>query len=419
MLKRRCTCVLVVLILAQAASACGPEWTYIGGPSGEPPPEATVMTVNRVGLTGDLLAGTWGSGIYRWSEQDTVWEYRSLLGYRITSLREFGNYPNALLATSDHGLLISHDTGMEWSVVTDFGTDFYTYEDCAISPLDTNEWAASASSIGSGFLYVSHDAGASWQTMFPPREHRDLAYSSMDAHVIFAVSYASLFRVHTVDSTREAVVTLPEMEVLLSMKAHPTEPVLWILGTRSITRYNEETNEVSRMLFPDSTIEATSLALSANNLLIGTLQGVYVVDEDLSTWTLVNDSVPPDELTAVYYASDSTWIAGPNFGSDLYCRAPALNVESPRSVVASFEVNLFPNPFNSITTLTLSLSGVSDVEVGMYDITGRHVKQIAQGRMTAGEHAITVDAAGLPNGVYFVRAAAGDAVMARKVVLLK
>ena len=85
----------------------------------------------------------------------------------------------------------------------------------------------------------------------------------------------------------------------------------------------------------------------------------------------------------------------------------------------TYVINAYPNPFNPVTTLTLSLSGVQDVNVGLYDISGRYVKNIAQGGMTAGEHSIKVDAAGLPSGIYFARAQAGTQTITKKLVLLK
>ncbi|MBU1921362.1 T9SS type A sorting domain-containing protein [bacterium] len=80
---------------------------------------------------------------------------------------------------------------------------------------------------------------------------------------------------------------------------------------------------------------------------------------------------------------------------------------------------IYPNPFNSITTLTLSLPGISEVEVNLYDVMGRYVRSVVQERMTAGENALRVDAAGLPSGVYFVKATAGEYKAVKKVVLLK
>ena len=57
--------------------------------------------------------------------------------------------------------------------------------------------------------------------------------------------------------------------------------------------------------------------------------------------------------------------------------------ESQIAVTHDF-LDIYPNPFNSITTLTLSLPGISDVDVNLYDVTGRYVRSIVQERMTAG-----------------------------------
>ncbi|MBU0690870.1 T9SS type A sorting domain-containing protein, partial [bacterium] len=95
------------------------------------------------------------------------------------------------------------------------------------------------------------------------------------------------------------------------------------------------------------------------------------------------------------------------------------NSESQPVIPTTFSISVYPNPFNPVTTLTLSLSGVQDVEIGLYDITGRYMQKIAQGRMTAGEHSIQVDAAGLPSGVYFARVQAGAQTITKKLVLLK
>jgi hypothetical protein len=95
-------------------------------------------------------------------------------------------------------------------------------------------------------------------------------------------------------------------------------------------------------------------------------------------------------------------------------------IENNRNIIpASIRLSVYPNPFNSITTLTLSLPGVSDVEVSMYDITGRYVKDIAQRRMAAGEHSFQINAAGLPSGIYFARAQTDLHSTTQKLILLK
>ncbi len=67
-----------------------------------------------------------------------------------------------------------------------------------------------------------------------------------------------------------------------------------------------------------------------------------------------------------------------------------------------------PNPFNSRTMVTLTLNRASMMDVRVYDILGREVFQLAEGRYNAGQHSITFDGAQLSSGVYFLRTTVRD-----------
>jgi hypothetical protein len=88
-------------------------------------------------------------------------------------------------------------------------------------------------------------------------------------------------------------------------------------------------------------------------------------------------------------------------------------------LVRLHSVEVFPNPFNSITTLSLSLPVSQHVRINLFDITGRHVQQINDTRLTAGEHSFQINAAGFPSGLYFVRAQTDLHSTTQKLILLK
>ena len=82
--------------------------------------------------------------------------------------------------------------------------------------------------------------------------------------------------------------------------------------------------------------------------------------------------------------------------------------------------DIWPNPFNAVTTIDISIPQTSEVSVSLINLLGREVRVLEQGRLDAGQHRISVDGERLASGVYFVRVTSqGDLVATRKVVLLR
>lgn len=79
----------------------------------------------------------------------------------------------------------------------------------------------------------------------------------------------------------------------------------------------------------------------------------------------------------------------------------------------------YPNPFNPSTTISYSLDNIANVSLEVYDLMGRKVSTLVQGRQTAGEQTINFDASSLASGVYIYRLIAGGQVLTKKMVLLK
>ena len=78
-----------------------------------------------------------------------------------------------------------------------------------------------------------------------------------------------------------------------------------------------------------------------------------------------------------------------------------------------------PNPFNARTAISYQLLAVSNVNLTVYDITGREVTKLVDGMMTAGTHQVVFDAKDLTSGVYFARLKAGNFCQTRKMLLIK
>lgn len=79
----------------------------------------------------------------------------------------------------------------------------------------------------------------------------------------------------------------------------------------------------------------------------------------------------------------------------------------------------YPNPFNPVTNIRFDLPRESKVQLIVYSITGQKVAELVNNQLTAGNHSIVWDAAGLSSGTYICRIVAGEFSQTRKMLLLK
>jgi len=77
------------------------------------------------------------------------------------------------------------------------------------------------------------------------------------------------------------------------------------------------------------------------------------------------------------------------------------------------------NPVRGFSTITFAVPRSGNVNLSLYDIMGRKVKDIFSGRVNAGKHTVRFDATGLAGGVYFVKMVAGDYTGVAKVLVVK
>jgi hypothetical protein len=95
-------------------------------------------------------------------------------------------------------------------------------------------------------------------------------------------------------------------------------------------------------------------------------------------------------------------------------------VEGSSSLPKNFSLEQnFPNPFNPSTTLRYSLAKPERVHVMVFDILGRKITTLVDGKQDMGTFEILFDARTLTSGVYFYRIEAGSFVQTRSMILLK
>jgi hypothetical protein len=79
----------------------------------------------------------------------------------------------------------------------------------------------------------------------------------------------------------------------------------------------------------------------------------------------------------------------------------------------------WPNPFNPTTVISYQLPGAGWLRLGVYDLLGREVAVLVDGRQEAGVHDVAFNAAHLASGIYFYRLQTGSFAETKKMILLR
>ncbi|MCR9131577.1 MAG: T9SS type A sorting domain-containing protein [bacterium] len=79
----------------------------------------------------------------------------------------------------------------------------------------------------------------------------------------------------------------------------------------------------------------------------------------------------------------------------------------------------YPNPFNPSTNIEFSINEPGAVSLKVYDMTGREVASLIDGRMNAGSHTVRFDASNLSSGVYIYVMQSNGVRLTNKMTLIK
>jgi len=79
----------------------------------------------------------------------------------------------------------------------------------------------------------------------------------------------------------------------------------------------------------------------------------------------------------------------------------------------------YPNPFNPSTTIEFTIPWAENVNIKVYDITGKVVSEPVNSRFSAGSHSVKFEGSNLASGVYFYRITTSRFTDVKKMILVK
>ena len=79
----------------------------------------------------------------------------------------------------------------------------------------------------------------------------------------------------------------------------------------------------------------------------------------------------------------------------------------------------YPNPFNPATNISFRLLTDANVSLSIYDLNGKIIETIVDGKLKLGDHLVTWNAKNISSGVYFAILSTKDFSQTQKMILLK
>jgi hypothetical protein len=139
-----------------------------------------------------------------------------------------------------------------------------------------------------------------------------------------------------------------------------------------------------------------------------------------STWTTRNlGTMYPRIENAAFVDSTHGWAVGDNGVILKYNPNPQVTDERNAYLPLSYNLLVYPNPFNAATTFAYTIPRTSRVSLRVFDLLGREVAVLVDEFVEAGTHYATFDGSALASGIYFARLYTGTTLLTKKLMLLK
>lgn len=368
----------------------GASWSAVNNGLGS----SDIRTIAIDPLDPDVLyAGTGnGYGIYKSIDGGELWK-ESNVGFQLkcpSYLSSFGRAVEGMdLDFMRPGLITQDYYNVEWTKVLDI----------VIDPTDTRNVYAADFSSG---IHYSNDAGKTWSVInsgVSLRTATCLAISG-DGTVLYAgIKGDGVLRLALENKAPQIQRTIPAY-------------------TDTVTVFRGDT----------ALFEVIGFDLNDDSLsYLWTFGELPLEEASDSVFQLFSGDLAPGYYTLGALVSDPDTTVLVEWIVEVRELQTGLNPEAP-GTFPDAAIRIFPNPFTHNVEIRYLLPCEAGVEISVYDLTGREVRDILTGYQPAGIHTLHWDGKGsrdniLPVGIYIIRfvytATSGKLVQERKVVFSK
>ncbi len=368
---------------------------------------------------GNLLAGTYGGGIFRSTNGGVEWTQinSNMLSVYVWSLISVPG--GKIYAGTESGIYATTDNGNTWFVAGLSNNDVRAL-------LTDNNGRIFAGVWGRGVFYTD-DFGASW-TEF------NTGLTDLAVHALAKNTNGDIYAGTMGGGVHKLSIGSGSW---MHLNSNPVSRFIWSLTVNGNGDVYAGTygDGVIRSLDGGASWERISTGLTAahiyaighdaNNNIFASAWGsgvfmlpAVVTDRLSGNWVDFGLSGKNISSIAVNSATNQV-IAGTESG-DLFKTDIVNGITDNSTLPTEFKLfQNYPNPFNPATVIEFTLPAVQEVKLVVYNILGQQIKVLNDGQLNAGYHKYTFDGKGLASGVYFYRLVAGQFTEVKKMILQK
>lgn len=245
---------------------------------------------------------------------------------------------------------------------------------------------------------------------------QNVAYSTSSAAISFDVVSGSILHLGSTQLTGSSTINTGSFRVLSGATIYSAHPG-GINGNIQCTGetgggnyfatdasygFNGTENQVTGIMMPDV----------VENLIIDNSTTVA-----LSKPTTINGVL---RLKAGVFDNTISFTLGPNGSISYEGGSLLVSVNENLNIPNSFYVyQNYPNPFNPVTRIKFQLPNESYVSVKIFDLLGKEISTLFEGKRPAGFHEISFDGSNLSSGIYSYKIQTEKNIAVKQMILLK
>ena len=363
------------------------QWVRTGRPSAG-------LTLAVAGNGSDLIAGTFGGGVFLSKDSGATWDNRNngLTSTFVVSLAvvpDGAGGSNFFAATNGGGVFLSSNNGASWTAINNGFPNTFVHVLAATSGASGTVLFAG---VDQGGAYLSTNNGANWNAVNTglPVGASIFTLLSNGTNVFAGIDNGCVFR-----------------------------------SSNNGSNWTEADSGLS-----GATVSMLTFRPNGNGTdLFAAMRsgGVFHSTNDGTNWTAINTGLTNTDVRVLSFFPSSgpgADIIAVTFDGDIWKRPLSeivTSVENPEfGQPAQFNLEQnYPNPFNPSTKMGFWVQGSGSVSLKVYDVLGREVATLVNEKKVAGKYSVTWNASSMSSGVYFYRLQAGSFVETRKLVLLR